>query len=101
MLYLAIFFDVGGTASLKVSDGFARPGYFILALSLYGLSFAALAVALKTLPVGVTYAMWAGLGTFMAIIVGLVWFAETITPLRGLFMAMILVGAVGLNLIGE
>jgi small multidrug resistance pump len=101
MLYLAISFEVGGTAALKISNGITRPGYFLVALALYGLSFAALALALKTLPVGVSYAMWSGLGTLMAIVIGLIWFAETITPLRGLFMAMILIGAVGLNLTGE
>jgi small multidrug resistance pump len=101
LLYLAIFFEVGGTASLKVSDGISRPGYFLLGLVLYLLSLSALALALKTLPVGVSYAIWAGVGTLMAVVIGMVWFAEALTPLRGLFMVMILVGAVGLNLVDE
>lgn len=101
LLYLAIFFEVCGTAALKVSDGISRPGYFILGLALYVLSLSALAVALKTLPVGASYAIWSGVGTLMAVVIGLVWFAETLTPIRGLFMVMILVGAVGLNLAGE
>ena len=101
LLYLAIFFEVGGTASLKLSDGISNPGYFILGLALYVLSLSALAAALKTLPVGVSYAIWSGVGTVMAVAIGLIWFAETLTPIRGLFIVMILVGAVGLNLASE
>lgn len=98
MLYAAIGFEVVGTTSLKLANGFARPGWFALCLALYGVSFGLLAVSLKTLPVGVAYAIWSGVGTVLIALIGILWFAEAASPLRLLFIAMILIGAVGLNL---
>ena len=98
MLYIAIAFEVAGTTSLKLAGGFARPGFFVLCLTLYGVSFALLAMALKALPVGVAYAMWSGVGTVLIAAIGILWFQELASPLRLLFIAMILIGAVGLNL---
>lgn len=98
MLYTAIAFEVGGTTFLKLAGGFTRPGFFILCLALYGVSFAMLAMALRTLPVGVAYAIWSGAGTVLIATIGILWFQEAASPLRLLFIAMILVGAVGLNL---
>jgi small multidrug resistance pump len=98
MLYTAIVFEVVGTTSLKLAAGFARPGFFMLCLALYGVSFALLAMALRTLPVGVAYAIWSGAGTVLIATIGILWFQEAASPLRLLFIAMILVGAVGLNL---
>jgi small multidrug resistance pump len=98
MLYVAIGFEVVGTTSLKLANGFARPGWFVLCLALYGVSFGMLAMSLKTLPVGVAYAIWSGVGTVLIALIGILWFAEAASPLRLLFIAMILIGAVGLNL---
>jgi small multidrug resistance pump len=98
MLYTAIAFEVGGTTSLKLADGFARPGFFALCLTLYGVSFALLAMSLKALPVGVAYAIWSGVGTVLIATIGILWFQEAASPPRLLFIAMILIGAIGLNL---
>ena len=98
MLYAAIAFEVVGTTSLKLSDGLTRPGYFALCLALYGTSFALLAIALKAIPVSVAYAIWSGAGTVLIALIGILWFQEAASPLRILFIAMILIGAVGLNL---
>jgi small multidrug resistance pump len=98
MLYVAIGFEVVGTTSLKLSEGMTRPGWFALCLALYGTSFALLALALKAIPVGVAYAIWSGVGTVLIALIGILWFQEAASPLRVLFIAMILIGAVGLNL---
>ena len=98
MLYTAIVFEVAGTTSLKLAEGFVRPGFFVLCLALYGVSFALLAMALKALPVGVAYAIWSGAGTVLIATIGILWFQEAASPLRLLFIAMILIGAIGLNL---
>jgi len=98
MLYTAIAFEVAGTTSLKLAEGFVRPGFFILCLGLYGVSFAFLAMALKTLPVSVAYAIWSGAGTVLIAVVGMIWFQESAGALRLLFIALIVAGAVGLNL---
>jgi small multidrug resistance pump len=98
MLYAAIGFEVVGTTSLKLSEGMTRPGWFVLCLVLYGTSFALLGISLKAIPVGVAYAIWSGAGTVLIALIGILWFQEAATPLRLLFIAMILFGAIGLNL---
>jgi small multidrug resistance pump len=98
MLYTAIAFEVVGTTSLKLSEGMTRLGWFALCLALYATSFALLAISLKTIPVGVAYAIWSGAGTVLIALIGILWFHEAASPLRLLFIAMILIGAIGLNL---
>jgi small multidrug resistance pump len=98
LLYAAIAFEVAGTTSLKLSHGLERLGFFGLCLASYAISFGLLALALKTIPVGVAYAIWSGFGTVLIVIIGMVWFAEAATVPRLLFIAMIIVGAIGLNL---
>jgi small multidrug resistance pump len=98
MLYAAIGFEVVGTTSLKLSQGMTRPGWFALCLALYGTSFALLGLSLKAIPVGVAYAIWSGAGTVLIATIGVLWFQEAASPLRLLYIAMILIGAVGLNL---
>lgn len=101
MLYVAIGFEVAGTIALKYANGFTRPMLFLAALALYGLSFTALSTALRSLPVGATYAIWSGVGTVMAVVLGVVMFAESLTVLRAIFITLILIGTIGLNLLGE
>lgn len=101
LLYLAIALEVVGTLALKQAGGFARPLYFAAGMALYIASLTALTAALRTLPVGAAYAIWSGVGTVMAVILGVLLFAETMTTLRLLFLAMILAGTIGLNLMGE
>lgn len=98
MLYAAIGFEVVGTTSLKLSQGMTRPGWFGLCLALYATSFALLGISLKAIPVGVAYAIWSGAGTVLIATIGILWFQEAASPLRLLFIAMILIGAIGLNL---
>ncbi len=97
-LYAAIGFEVFGTIALKLSNGLQRPWFFAASLGLYSVSFILLSQSIRTIPVGVAYAIWSGVGTSLIVIAGLIWFNEILTPARALFMAMIVIGAVGLNL---
>ena len=97
-LYAAIGFEVFGTITLKLSNGMQKPWVFVLSLGLYSISFVLLSQSIKNIPIGIAYAIWSGVGTFMIVAVGLVWFNEILTPMRALFMAMIITGAVGLNM---
>ena len=98
LLGFTILLEVAGTTMLKLSSGAAKPGWLAGALVSYGVCFWTLAIIFKTLPVGVAYAIWAGAGTVLIVLVGWLWFGETITALRLLFITMIIVGAVGLHL---
>ena len=60
-----------------------------------------MALALKVIPVGVAYAIWAGLGTATIAVIGMVAFGEQVSALKIVFIGMIIAGAVGLNLITD
>jgi quaternary ammonium compound-resistance protein SugE len=60
-----------------------------------------LALALRGLSLGVTYAIWAGIGTVAIAAIGMVALAEPVSALRIASIALIVVGVIGLNLAGE
>ena len=97
-LSLAILFEVGGTVSLKMSNGFSVLGPSVVVVVFYGISILFLALVLKTMDVGTAYAVWAGLGTALVVIVGIFYFDEPATILRLVFLGMIIAGVVGLHL---
>ena len=94
----AIVVEICGTFLLKLSNGFERWHWGWLSILCYALCFAALAPALKTIPVGVAYAVWSGVGIVAAALIGLLAFSERLGPLQLVCIALILVGAVGLRL---
>lgn len=99
-LYLAaaIIFEILGTMSMKYSEGFTKVVPSILIFVCYGICFVGLTLALKTLPVGQVYAIWAGVGTAIMAVVGLVLFNEPL-PLQKIFAtSLIILGVVLLNL---
>ncbi|WP_417825425.1 DMT family transporter [Thalassospira povalilytica] len=97
----AIGLEVIGTVSLKFSNGFTDLKFSVLTLVMYGLSFWVLALTLKVLPISTAYAVWSGLGTAAVAIIGLVFFKEPMTALKGVFLLMIIGGVVGLEAISS
>ncbi|GAA3907386.1 multidrug efflux SMR transporter [Halomonas cibimaris] len=75
-LILAIVAEVVATSALKASAGFTRPVPSAVVVLGYGLAFYLLSLVLRTLPVGVAYAIWAGLGIVLVTLVGVVAFGE-------------------------
>jgi len=75
-LVLAVVAEVVATSALKASDGFTRLWPSLLVVFGYGLAFYLLGLALRVLPVGVAYAIWAGLGIVLVTLVGMVVFSE-------------------------
>ena len=75
-LILAIVAEVIATSALKASVGFTRPLPSLLVVGGYGVAFYLLSLVLRTLPVGITYAIWAGLGIVLVTLVGIVVFCE-------------------------
>ena len=97
-LFVAIVFEVGGTAMLKESNNFEKPLLGFGAIALYTISLVFLAPALKAIPVGIAYAIWAGVGIVSVTVVGLVAFNQRLDVIQYAFIAMFLIGAVGLRL---
>ena len=97
-LAVAIVFEVGGTACMKLSEGLTKPVFAVLIFVLYGISFVLFALALKKIDLGLSYAIWAGIGTAAIAVIGYIWFKEPMGPLRIGSIALIVIGVVGLNL---
>lgn len=75
-LAIAIFSEVIGTLSLKASEGFSRLGPSIVVVVAYGLAFYFLSLTLKTIPVGVAYAIWSGVGVTLVALIGWLVFGQ-------------------------
>src|SRR5579863_4393155 len=78
-LTLAIFTEVAGTTSMKLSAGFTELTPSILIFLFYALSFTFLRLSLKRLEIGFAYATWSGLGTLLIFLIGVCFFQELIT----------------------
>jgi small multidrug resistance pump len=98
LLAIAIVFEIAGTSLLKASDGFVRWGYGMASIACYWVCFGFLAAAIKTIPVGVAYAIWSGIGILAIAIIGWIAFRQPLSVAQIAFIALILIGAVGLNL---
>jgi small multidrug resistance pump len=100
MLTAAISSEIVATLALKASDGFTRPGPIALVVIGYGLSFALLAVVLKHLSVGTTYAIWSAVGTAAIALIGIAAYGEGASPLKLASLGLIVLGVIGLNAAG-
>ncbi len=98
ILFAAIVFEVGGTLTLKFTDGMTRLWPTVLMFALYLCSLFGLTRAVTTIPVGTAYAVWSGLGTLLVAVIGVVWFKEPVTTLRSLSAMLIIAGVAGLYL---
>jgi small multidrug resistance pump len=100
LLLLAILTEVVGTLALRASDGFSKLTPAALVVVGYGLSFWLMALALKQIPVGLTYAIWSGLGTALVAIGGVVAFGETMNAMKLASLMVIVLGVAGLSAAG-
>jgi len=100
LLALAIVAEVAATLSLRASDGFTKLGPSIVVVLGYAASFALLAIVLKHIAVGTTYAIWAGAGTALIAVIGMVALGEPATALKLGSIALIIAGVIGLNAAG-
>ncbi len=96
----AIAAEVAATVSLKLSEGFSRLTPSVVVVVGYAVSFVLLAVTLRHLSLGLTYAVWAGVGTAAIAVIGIVALDEPVTALRVASIALIVGGVIGLNLAG-
>ena len=99
-LALAILNEVGGTISMKLSEGFTRLGPSVAMAVLYCASLGCLTMALKQIDIGLAYAIWAGTGTALIAIAGVAIFNEPMSMLKGSCLLLIIIGVVGLRLSG-
>jgi small multidrug resistance pump len=99
-LIAAIGFEVLGTTSMKLSNGFTRLTPSVLMGLFYILSLSMLTISLKKINVSTAYAIWSGIGTAAIAAIGFVFFKEQISIIKIAAIALIISGVVVLNLAG-
>ena len=100
LLATAIGVEVGATALLPKAHGFTDPFWSLVVVTGYGLSIWMLALVVRSMPVSVAYAVWAGVGTAAVAVIGMVFLGESMGWFKAASLAMIIAGVVGLNLVG-
>lgn len=95
-LFLAIGLEVFGTSMLKISHEIINVKTIAMLLS-YGLSLLFLSLALKKIDIGIAYAIWSGMGILAIEIIGVFFFKEHLSASKIVFIALIIIGTIGLN----
>ena len=97
-LLIAGILEVAWATGMKASEGFSR--FWISVATVIGMiaSFYFLALALRSLPLGVAYTVWTGIGAVGTVLVGVLLFEESRDPLKLICIAVIIAGIVGLKL---
>lgn len=96
----AILAEVLGTTMMKYSEGFTRLWPTLGTLGGYLIAFTLLAQTLKTLDVGTAYAIWAGAGTALIAVIGMLFLGEAASAAKVLGVLLVIAGVVTLNLGG-
>ena len=97
-LFVAGVFETAWAIGLKYSAGFTKFGPSVFTVVAMGVSLYLLALALRTLPIGTGYAVWTGIGTVGAAILGIFLFNESREISRILCILLIVAGIIGLKL---
>jgi small multidrug resistance pump len=97
-LAIAISMEVFATTMLKASEGLSRPIPATVTLVSYGISFYFLSQALKTMPTGVAYAIWSGIGIVLVSLLSWVFFKQRLDTPALAGIGFILVGVLVINL---
>lgn len=100
-LILASLCEIGWAIGLKYTQGLSDLKSSVITLVGYNISFVFLALAAKSLPISVAYAVWVGIGIAGISILGTLLFDESRSFAKLLFIALIIIGAVGLKLIDK
>ncbi|MFD0415916.1 DMT family transporter [Streptomyces sp. NPDC127108] len=98
ILLLAGAFEIAYALAVGGSQGFTVLSWSLIAVVFFLLTLFSLSLALRTIDVGIGYAVWAGIGAVGAALLGPVFFDETLTPVKVLWLTLIIGGVVWLKL---
>ncbi|MCW5670027.1 MAG: QacE family quaternary ammonium compound efflux SMR transporter [Hydrogenophaga sp.] len=101
LLGLAIAAEVVGTSALKASEGFSKLWPSAIVMVSYGAAFYLLSLTLRTIPVGVAYAVWSGVGVVLIALIGWLVFGQKLDAAGMLGMGLIVAGVLVLNLLSK
>jgi small multidrug resistance pump len=100
-LVIAILAEVIATSSLKATAQFTRPWPSLLVIVSYATAFYCLSQSLRSIPVGIAYAIWSGLGIVLVAAAGYVLYQQKLDLPALLGLAMILGGCLVINLFSK
>ncbi len=99
-LTVAVLFEVVGTSAMKMSDGMTRLWPAVVVVLCYSAAFSLLAQALRTIEVGIAYAIWSAAGTAVIAAIGVLVFGESLSVMKVAGIALIVAGVVSLHMAG-
>ncbi|MEV4778731.1 DMT family transporter [Burkholderia sp. LMU1-1-1.1] len=97
MLGIAIVAETIATSALKSSEGFSKLVPSAIVLAGYGVAFYFLSLTLRSIPVGIAYAVWSGVGIVLITVVGWAFFGQKMDAPALIGMALIIAGVVIMN----
>ena len=100
-LAVAIVAEVVGTAALKSSEGFSRPTPSVVVVLGYLVAFYFLSLTLRTIPVGVAYAVWSGVGIVLISLIAWLAFGQSLDAPAMAGMALIIAGVILINIFSK
>ena len=100
-LFLAGAFEIAWVVALKYSHGFTRLAPSAAMVVAMLLSMGLLALAVRALPLGMSYAIWTGIGAVGAVLSGILLFGEPSNPLQIFFLSLIIIGIVGVKVASD
>ena len=100
-LAIAIISETIATSALKASDGFTRLWPSVAVVAGYGIAFYFLSLTLRTIPVGVAYAVWSGVGIMLISLVGWIVYGQKLDAAAIAGMGLIVAGVVVMNVFSK
>lgn len=100
-LAIAIIAEVAATSALKMSDGFSKWLPSVIVIVGYGIAFFCLSLTLRSIPLGVAYAIWSGAGVALVTVIGWLVFKQTLDLPAMVGILLIISGVLVLNLFSK
>lgn len=100
-LVIAIVSEVAATSALKAADGFTRWAPSFVVVVGYASAFYFLSLTLRTIPLGIIYAIWSGVGVALVSFVGWAIYHQALDAAAFIGIALIVAGVVVLNLFSK
>ena len=101
ILFVSIIAEVAATSALKAAEGFTRLLPSLVVVIGYAIAFTCLSLTLKTIPLGVAYAIWSGVGTALVALVGWLYYKQQLDLPGILGIGLIVSGTIVLNLFSK
>ncbi len=101
ILLVAIAFEVAGTSALLACERFTRPGPSAIVILCYSVALALISNTFRTLPLGIVYALWSGIGIVMVASIGWIGFGQPLDAPALVGVGLILAGVLVVNLSGS